>query len=166
MVQGPINMPKDGIGPLSGIIETDWAPYSFTMNWLFTRKDHAIRFEKGEPFCHVFPIKRTELESVEPEVRLLSEDPELRKKYEAWTLSRTGFVAEMQQPGTQAATEQWQKRYHRGVDMDGTRKVGDHRTRLRLKPFSMSPAYKQRRQQMVGDEAGEAGKDPQLTPTK
>jgi hypothetical protein len=32
MVQGPINRPKDGIAALSGIIETDWSPYSFTMN--------------------------------------------------------------------------------------------------------------------------------------
>src|SRR5690349_11168623 len=31
MVQGPNNQPKDAISPLSGIIETDWSPYSFTM---------------------------------------------------------------------------------------------------------------------------------------
>ena len=37
MVQGPINRPKDGIAALSGVIETDWSPYSFTMNWMFTR---------------------------------------------------------------------------------------------------------------------------------
>ena len=37
MVQGPINRPKDGIAALPGIIETDWSPYSFTMNWMFTR---------------------------------------------------------------------------------------------------------------------------------
>jgi len=34
---GPVNRPKDGIAALSGIIETDWSPYTFTMNWLFTR---------------------------------------------------------------------------------------------------------------------------------
>jgi Family of unknown function (DUF6065) len=36
MVQGPINRPKDAIAALSGAIETDWSPYSFTMNWIFT----------------------------------------------------------------------------------------------------------------------------------
>jgi uncharacterized protein DUF6065 len=42
MVQGPINRPKDGIAALSGIIETDWSPYSFTMNWIFTRPDTPV----------------------------------------------------------------------------------------------------------------------------
>jgi hypothetical protein len=36
-VKGPANRPKDGIAPLEGVIETDWAPYTFTMNWQFTR---------------------------------------------------------------------------------------------------------------------------------
>ena len=36
-VTGPMNGIKDGIAPLSGVIETDWSPYSFTMNWRFTR---------------------------------------------------------------------------------------------------------------------------------
>ena len=37
MVQGPINRPKDGIAALCGVIETDWSPLPFTMNWMFTR---------------------------------------------------------------------------------------------------------------------------------
>ena len=32
MVQGPINRPKDGIYALSGVVETDWAP--FTFDWV------------------------------------------------------------------------------------------------------------------------------------
>ena len=50
MVQGPINRPKDGIAALSDVIETDWSPYSFTMNWMFTRPGTPVRFEKGEPY--------------------------------------------------------------------------------------------------------------------
>src|SRR5271156_1280951 len=61
LAQGPINRPKDGIAPLTGVIETDWAPYTFTMNWKFTRRNVPIRFEKGEPFCHVFPVRCGEL---------------------------------------------------------------------------------------------------------
>jgi len=34
---GPTNLPKDGIAPLTGVIETDWLPYPFTMNWQMTR---------------------------------------------------------------------------------------------------------------------------------
>lgn len=31
------NQFKDGISALTGLIETDWSPYTFTMNWKFTR---------------------------------------------------------------------------------------------------------------------------------
>jgi Family of unknown function (DUF6065) len=72
---GPINRPKDGIYPLAGIIETDWAPYTFTMNWIFTRPG-VLRFDAGEPICHIFPVRRGELETVEPELRQISEVPE------------------------------------------------------------------------------------------
>lgn len=51
---GPINRPKDGIAPLTGIIETDWSPYTFTMNWMFTRPQQRVSFEADEPFCHIF----------------------------------------------------------------------------------------------------------------
>ena len=81
MVSGPINRPKDAIAPLTGLIETDWSPYSFTMNWQFTRPQTAVRFEKGEPFCHIMPVRRGEIETVEPELRSLSENPELQRQH-------------------------------------------------------------------------------------
>ena len=42
---GPPNHIKDGIQPLVGVVETDWLPFPFTMNWVFTRPGR-IRFEK------------------------------------------------------------------------------------------------------------------------
>jgi hypothetical protein len=136
MVQGPINRPRDGLSPLSGIVEADWAPFTFTMNWVFTRPGAAVRFEKGEPFCHVFLVRRGELESVEPELRLLSEDAKLNAAYEEWTASRSQVNADLRQPGSRAEAQKWQKHYHRGVDLAGhAAGVSDHRTRLRLKPF-------------------------------
>jgi len=47
MTTGPMNNPKDGIAALSGIIETDWSHYTFTMNWVMTRAFHTVRFQKG-----------------------------------------------------------------------------------------------------------------------
>jgi hypothetical protein len=136
IVQGPINRPKDGIAALSGVIETDWSPYGFTMNWLFTRPGIAVRFEKDEPYCHFFPVRRGELETVEPELRLLSENAELKRQHETWTQSRADFITNLKQPGSEAQSEKWQKLYYRGVCPEGQRvNVEDHRTRLRLKPF-------------------------------
>jgi hypothetical protein len=48
IVRGPANSPKDGIVALDGIIETDWTPSTFTMNWRFTRAG-TIEFLRGEP---------------------------------------------------------------------------------------------------------------------
>lgn len=82
MVQGPINRPKDGIAALSGVIETDWSPYSFTMNWMFTRPGTPVRFEKGEPYCHIFPVRCGEIEDIEPELEVLSADPDLKRQHD------------------------------------------------------------------------------------
>jgi hypothetical protein len=135
VAQGPVNRPKDGLHALTGIIETDWVPYTFTMNWIFTRPG-LIRFNAGEPICHIFPIRRGELESVEPELRQMAEAPDLKQKYEAWKESRLTFNSDLKQPGSQAQDERWQKMYYRGVDLEGQPGVEDHRTRLRLKPFA------------------------------
>lgn len=37
LARGPANWPKDAVAPLDGLVETDWAVATFTMNWKFTR---------------------------------------------------------------------------------------------------------------------------------
>ena len=136
MVQAPINRPKDGIYGLSGVVETDWAPFSFTMNWVFTRPNVLLRFEKNEPLCHIFPVKRGELEKIQPIARPLSDDPVFQAEYEAWSASRNTFNADLKTPGSEAQAEKWQKVYLRGATESGAVEAAeDHRTKLRLKPF-------------------------------
>ncbi|MDZ4053051.1 MAG: DUF6065 family protein, partial [Phenylobacterium sp.] len=62
---GSPNEPKDGISPLTGVIETDWLPYPFTMNWQMTRPG-KVRFEKGEPFCFITPTRLAEIQACQP----------------------------------------------------------------------------------------------------
>ncbi len=136
MIQGPINRPKDGLYALSGVVETDWMPFSFTMNWVFTRPGALLRFEKDEPICHIFPVKRGEVESLHPEVRNLSDDPLLKAEYEAWSASRNTFNSDLKTPGSAAQAEKWQKIYVRGTTESGQVEAAeDHRTKLRVKPF-------------------------------
>lgn len=136
LVQGPVNRPKDAIAPLSGIVETDWAPYSFTMNWLFTQPEIEVRFEKGEPFCSLFPVRRGEIEAIEPEIRPMSSDPALSEQFEAWRQGRLRFNEDLTEPQSAAHRQKWQKSYHRGLNPDGTPgTLGQHRTRVRLRPF-------------------------------
>ena len=129
IAQGPINRPKDGIAPLTGIIETDWAPYGFTMNWVFTRPGAAVRFEKDEPYCHIFPVPRGQLESFAPQVRPISDDPGLQREHEAWTSARVQFNSDLERENSPARDERWQRSYFRGSGENAPD------TRLRLKDF-------------------------------
>ena len=61
--------------PLEGIIETDWAPFTFTMNWRFTRKRTWVTFEKDEPICRLVPIPRQYAEQFKAAIRPLSHEP-------------------------------------------------------------------------------------------
>jgi hypothetical protein len=134
-VTGPINRPKDGISPLSGIVETDWAPFTFTMNWQFTRPNMLLRFEAGEPFCHIFPVRRGEIETMAPEIRDLASDPELEARFQAWSSSRVTFNRDLKVEGSEAHAAKWQKHYYRGQDVAGAATDADHRTKVRVKPF-------------------------------
>ena len=134
-VGGPVNRPKDAIQPLSGIVETDWAVVTFTMNWLFTRTFHRVRFEAGEPFCSFFPLRVDATEAVEPEIRELSSDPELTALYRQWESGRNEFNRDLLREGSVAREQGWQKTYFRGVDPEGRPAPVQHRTKVRLKPF-------------------------------
>lgn len=134
-VTGPPNLPKDGIAPLTGMVETDWLPFAFTMNWRFTRPGVPIRFEEGEPFCHFFPVSAAVLESVEPRVCDLDDEPELAVQYREWKDSRDRWVEDLQVEGTVAHAQGWQRFYHRGELHTGERAPVEHRTRMKLCPF-------------------------------
>ena len=129
-VRGPSNAPKHGVAPLEGIVETDWATSTFTMNWKITEVDRIVRFERGEPICMISPVRVADLERFEPEVQTIDADPGLKAAYEQWSASRTGFNED---PERQAGD--WQKDYFRGETPAGE-KAREHRSRLKIKPFS------------------------------
>jgi hypothetical protein len=132
---GSPNSAKDGVAALSGVIETDWAPYTFTVNWRFTRRNHWVRFEAGEPICFIQPAQRDALERMNPKFVPLSSNPDAARQFAAWSESRNSFQAKVAEKAPSAPTDQWQKRYYRGLDMDDKPGVPDHRAKLRLKPF-------------------------------
>jgi hypothetical protein len=134
-VTGPVNSPKRAIQPLSGIVETDWAPYTFTMNWIFTEPGHEIAFAEGEPFCFLFPLARGLVESTEPVIRPLASEPELEAAFKDWSRSRSDFNRDLNVPQSEAQSAKWQKSYFRGQMPDGSRPRSEHRTKLRLPPF-------------------------------
>jgi hypothetical protein len=144
LVRGPSNWPKDGATPLEGIVETDWAAATFTVNWRLTRPGHAVTFEVGEPVCMLVPQPRGELEAFEPEIRMLEMEPALARQYHSWSASRAEFNAALATPGSDARKQRWQKHYFQGIAPDAAAAAaapadrpaaGQHHTRLALKPF-------------------------------
>jgi hypothetical protein len=138
-VGGSPNRPKDGIHPLTGVIETDWSPYSFTMNWRFTRRNHRVHFDAGEPICFMFPVQRAVLEAVTPRFAPIESEPQLAAHHAAWTQSRLEFNRMLRDVHERLPTAQaWQRRYFRGLDMTGQMVVPDHLSKLRTAPFAPS----------------------------
>lgn len=138
-VGGSPNSPKDAIYPLTGIVETDWAPFTFTMNWRFTRQNHWVSFEKGEPICFLFPLQRASLEAFEPRIAPLESDPETAEQFRLWSQERNLFHEKMAANPHARGAERWQKHYFRGTDMSGEVGSEDHQTRLRLPEFAKKP---------------------------
>lgn len=134
MIGGSPNRAKDAIAPLSGIIETDWSPFSFTMNWRFTRRNHWIRFDPGEVIGFIMPVQRHALSQMNPRLAPIAESTDTARQFDAWSKSRNEFHAEIARNRPATASGQWQKHYYRGLDMDG-KEAADHQTKLRLKPF-------------------------------
>ncbi len=135
-VSGNPNSAKDGIAPLGGVIETDWSPFTFTMNWRFTRPGHTIRFEENEPFAFIFPVQRGSIEQFEPLVLPIEEAPELKAQFEEWSRSRDAFHRQMRDNPPSRPSEKWQKHYFRGLDASGCEHVSDHQTKIRAQAFA------------------------------
>lgn len=133
-VTGTPNEVKEGIMPLTGIVETDWAPFTFTMNWRLLRQNHVVRFRQGEPFCFFFPLKRSDILDFNPVIRPIADDPDLVDQYKRWEASRNAFRAKQQVSPSPHKTDTWQKDYFKGQDMNGA-KQPDHINKLRLPNF-------------------------------
>jgi hypothetical protein len=130
---GPPNWPKDIIQPLQGLIETDWLPFPFTMNWVMTAPGRVV-FEKDEPFCWITLLPHNSLERVQPNLRQLDDYPDLKEEYDTWSKSRAEFNAKLEAHDPEAVKLAWQRFYMKGEKPTGERVEG-HVTKRRLKPL-------------------------------
>jgi hypothetical protein len=137
-VGGSPNRAKDGISPLTAIVETDWSPFTFTMNWRFTRPGQWVHFDALEPICFLFPIQRAAIEAFVPKFEPLETDPATNDRFRAWSLARDEFHQRMKSNPPRTPADRWQKHYYRGVDAGGHSLAKDHRAKLRLQRFDSS----------------------------
>lgn len=131
LVRGAPNFWIDGAHPLEGLVETDWATMTFTMNWRVVAPNRWVMFDAGDPVCFLQPISAELIETAEPVIADLADAPELEGAYRRWSASRDAFNADPRR-----RPESWQKDYFLG-------KAGEppprHRTQLQVAPFAGAP---------------------------
>jgi hypothetical protein len=133
MAMGAPNHIKDGIQPLTGLVETDWLPFPFTMNWIFTRPG-KVRFEKGEPFCFITLMQDKQLEQFDVVQRSLEGNPPLKGQYEAWSKQRGDFNKRLFNRDPETVREAWQRYYFRGeIPEDLAEAPKEHVNKRRLR---------------------------------
>jgi len=131
--QGAPNHVKDGITPLTGLVETDWLPFPFTMNWRLTRPG-VVHFDKDEPFCFITLMEHKKLDEVTPEFKSLAEDPELMARFQAWSKNRDDFNKRLRELDPETVKSGWQKHYFRGEMPNNMGEAPpEHMNRRRLK---------------------------------
>lgn len=133
-VRGAPNVSKDGIVPLDGLVETDWLPFTFTMNWRFTRPG-TVQFEKDEPICFISLFPHNIVDDVQPKLADLGDEPDLCDRHATWAAGRLEFNAGLKAGDANALAQGWQRLYLKGQSSDG-RKADFHRHKRRLREFA------------------------------
>ena len=132
--RGAPNWVKDGAVPLDGLVETDWLPFPFTMNWRLTRPG-VVRFEAGEPFCFITLAPHGLLDEMQPRLATLDDDPALKAACEAWAASRGDFNQRLAANEAGAVAEKWQRTYvHGRAGPEEEGRPAYHLAKRRLKP--------------------------------
>lgn len=131
--RGPPNAAKRDVVPLDGLVETDWLPFSFTMNWRFTRRNRTVAFRRDEPFCFVSLFPHGVIDAVQPRLLDLADDPDLAARHAAWAADRGRFNADLTRREPAATAQGWQKHYLRGGSPSGPSGSPSHRSKRRLR---------------------------------
>jgi Family of unknown function (DUF6065) len=135
LARGPANWWKKGAVALEGLVETDWAVATFTMNWKLTTPRLRVRFEPDDPVCMLVPQRRGELESFEPTLADLRKRPELHAQYRAWEKARDDALARLEDPARPVGLRtEWELDYRRGRSPGGA-VAREHQSSMQLREF-------------------------------
>ena len=131
-VRGAPNTVKHGIAALEGLVETEWLPFTFTMNWRFTQPG-KVHFNKGECFCFISLVPHAILDQIAPRICDFSDDPNLKVAYDGWREGRAEFQARVARGDDEARKQAWQRDYLHGRDPSGNCEPEFHLSKRKLK---------------------------------
>jgi hypothetical protein len=126
LVTAPPNFPVDFAYGLTGIVETWWLRFTFTMNWKMTKFGH-FHWTKDMPLCRIVPIPHNF--DLDVSIQNAEDTPDLYKEYREYGDRRTAHNAKLEK-AFKTYTDQgdiiiskpsthWQKNYYRGVNIYG-----------------------------------------------
>jgi hypothetical protein len=92
LVTGPNNAFKDGIAPLTAVMESDWLPYPFTFNYRFTRPGQ-VQWQAGEPYAQICVVQAGVQEKIQPVIRRLGDNPQLALDHQQRAARRCALQA-------------------------------------------------------------------------
>jgi hypothetical protein len=131
-VKGVPNLIKDSIQALEGVVETDWLPFTFTLNWRFTRPNTWVEFVKGEPVGRIMPYPRNYIEEFSPAIKHIETNEELSEAYKIWSRERHEKNESLKKEGVPYSVE---RKYFKGIHKD-SKKVEFHQKKILLKDFN------------------------------
>lgn len=138
LVTGPSNTFKDGAAPMTAVIESDWLPYSFTMNYQLTRPGDVV-WSAGEPYAQICVVPAGLQQSFQPAIRDLAANPELAQEHEAWRERREDLRSRQRAGDPDARKEAWGKDYFLGRYADGRPTEAPHLNKIRLAHAVIDP---------------------------
>lgn len=124
-VRGVSNHNYENVYPLDAIVETDWLPFTFTMNYKFI-KPGSVTFEKGDPIFMFFPIDREYIESFDIVQKEIKSNEELLQQYNKYAKSRKDYTQN-------DTTGKGQKFYVSGSIVDEKINISNHQRKIELK---------------------------------
>lgn len=122
-VGGPSNIFIDGLFPLEGIVETNWSPFTFTMNYKITRENYSIKIPKNHPICRIVPIPLNLNDKTKLELKHLKENKELEEKHFEWNRERKQHIKNM----NEGKITERMDHYKNGTDVKGCPFIGFHK---------------------------------------
>lgn len=133
LVTGPSNTFKDGVAPMTAVVETDWLPYTFTFNYQFTRPGR-VHWAAGEPYAQICVVRAGTQQKVQPVIRRLRDNPQLAADHEAWRARRDALRQGISAGDPAAIKKAVDRDYYLGRYAGGERTRAGHVIKMRLQP--------------------------------
>lgn len=85
-VTAPTNTSIKNLTPLSGIVETYWLPFKFTLNCKINEPGHPVTINRGDVLAQIFPVQINVFDDMEVDVKDINESPdEFKQNYTNWS---------------------------------------------------------------------------------